>query len=304
MKMQFFYAALIAVLISACQNGAEKESDNRQVADITLVDVQNKATPNMAASATVATDSTGSPESLVMNNGQSPLNPDWDKKIIKTANVSLELKDYANYNTLLHNKLNAYGAYIAGEHQEESDYQISNEVTIKVPVNKFDDLLNSLPAEGVKLLQKNVTAEDVTAEMVDTKARMEAKKQVRDRYLALLNQAHTIKDILEVESQVNTIQEDIEAAEGRVKYLSHQSAYSTIQVKYFQYLNGADGYNSEPPFFKRIFAAFQSGAGIISGLFLGIITLWPLVIIAVLVFMYLKKRKQHKPITKIPQTTV
>ena len=63
-----------------------------------------------------------------------------------------------------------------------------------------------------------ISTEDVTGEVVDTRARMEAKKQMRDRYLALLKQARNMKEILEVQTEINTIQEDIESASGRVGF--------------------------------------------------------------------------------------
>jgi hypothetical protein len=53
--------------------------------------------------------------------------------------------------------------------------------------------------------------------VVDTRSRMEAKKQMRDRYLELLKQARNMKEILEVQQVINSIQEDIESGSGRVR---------------------------------------------------------------------------------------
>jgi hypothetical protein len=45
-----------------------------------------------------------------------------------------------------------------------------------------------------------------------------------------------MKEILQVQQEINSIQEQMESASGRINYLSHQSAYSTIHLQYFQYL--------------------------------------------------------------------
>ena len=58
---------------------------------------------------------------------------------------------------------------------------------------------------------------------VDTRSRLEAKKQVRLRYLDFLKEAKNVEEILNVQSQINGIQEDIEAASGRLDYLNHAS---------------------------------------------------------------------------------
>ncbi len=38
-----------------------------------------------------------------------------------------------------------------------------------------------------------------------------------------------MEDILQVQEEINEIQENIEAAAGRVHYLTHSAAYSTIE---------------------------------------------------------------------------
>ena len=58
-----------------------------------------------------------------------------------------------------------------------------------MPVDKFDELVNSFAGENTKLVEKNIATEDVTGEVVDTRAKAGGKKQVRDRYLELLKQA-------------------------------------------------------------------------------------------------------------------
>ncbi|HRH50781.1 MAG TPA: DUF4349 domain-containing protein [Panacibacter sp.] len=309
MKFNILFAAIIAVLatlcISACDNQKEKMAQDLAVVDIKSAtqnapsksnqETEYKSQGVLSDVATTDTSSSSVSQSTdILQSGSPAANPDWDKKIIKTAHVTLELKDYTSYNNGIHTKLKAYGAYVAQEQQNQTDEQISNDISIKVPVDKFDDLMNSLSGDGIKVLEKNISTEDVTGEVVDTKARMEAKKQVRDRYLDLLKQAHSMKDILEVQGEINAIQEDIESAAGRVDYLVHASAYSTVNIKYFQYLNGITKKDTEPTFFSELSEAFKDGASVISNLLLFIISIWPLLIAAVLLTLYFKRWKVKK----------
>ena len=224
----------------------------------------------------------------------SPINNDWEKKIIKTAKLTLELKDYTLFNSGIHDKLKRFGAYIANEQQTENDARIENSVTIKVPVEQFEDLINTMGGDGIKVLEKNISTEDVTGEMVDTKARIEAKKEVRDKYMELLKSAKTMKDILAVQDEINTIQEDLEAATGRVNYLSHNAAYSTINLDYYQYINGNTADSAEPTFFTKLKDAFTAGGSVIINLVLFFISVWPLVIAGILLLLYVKKWKLKK----------
>ena len=219
------------------------------------------------------------------NGNQKPGNvpvpaTEWTQKIIKTANVRIELKDYNAFNTSVHHSLAVFGAYIAQEQQQEDDAQITNELSIKVPVEQFENLINYLTADKKnKILEKQISSADVTAEFADTKARLETKKQVRLKYQQFMSNASKIDDVLRLQSEINAITEDIEAAAGRVKYLSHQSAYSTINLRYFQVLDATKKIDEDPGFLREIADAFKSGAAYLGQLFVGLISIWPLLIL-------------------------
>lgn len=203
-------------------------------------------------------------------------NPDWDKKIIKQATLSVEVKDYRRFNELVRAVVKQAGGYIAQEEQTESEYTIENNVTIKVPVDQFDHTVLALTPGQEKLLVKKITAQDVTGEVVDTKARLEAKRQVRLRYLDLLKQARNMEEILQVQNEINDIQENIEAAAGRVSYLTHAAAFSTIQLGYFQVLNPRARDQEAPPGFgKKVLMALTAGLEWVGELFILLCTLWP-----------------------------
>jgi len=226
---------------------------------------------------------------------QNPGTGDWDKKMIKTADVTLELKDFNTYNNKFHNGLKLYGAYIAQEEQTQANGIIENMVCIKVPVAQFEELMNSLPGEGVQILQRKITTQDITGDIIDTKARVENRKQLREQYLGLLKQAKNMKDLQQVQGELNTTQDDIELASNRVNYLAHQAAYSTINLRYFQHQDTSRS-NDDPGFFTRLKEAFSSGAAIIGNILLFFIAGWPLVIILVVALLLWKRRKQ--PVVK------
>ncbi|MEO8413605.1 MAG: DUF4349 domain-containing protein [Ginsengibacter sp.] len=218
--------------------------------------------------------------------GQSP---DWDKKIIKTAELKLEVKDFTSYSNVVHNNSKRYGAYIASEDQRESTEKKEATISIKVPVEQFENLLNVLPSDSGKILEKKITSEDVSAEVVDTKSRLQAKEQMRLKYLEFLKQAKNMEDVLKVQGEINNLQEEMESASGRINYLSHQSAYSTINVTFYQPLAGYDPSNDAPGFASRITTAFKNGFQFIAEIFIGFVSIWPLWLLAFLVWILFKK---------------
>ncbi len=216
---------------------------------------------------------------------------DWDKKIIKTASLNLEIKDYNAYNSSLRDKIKQTGGYVAQEQQTQSEYKIENTITIKVPVDQFDNAVNLVTASVKEINEKKITSEDVTTEVIDTRSRLEAKKQVRLRYLDLLKQAKNMEEILSVQSEINGIQEEIESAAGRIEYLSHSSSFSTINLTFYQILNVTAKDTDKPSFSTKLGAAFRNGWNWIGEVFVGIVSIWPLLLMIFAGFIIYKKTK-------------
>src|SRR4030095_681876 len=122
--------------------------------------------------------------------------------------------------------------------------------------------------------------------MFDTRSRIETKKQVRLRYLDLLKQARNMEEILSVQSEINGVQEQIESAAGRIEYLNHASSFSTINLTFFQVLNESAVDSNNPSFGERIGNAFRSGWEWIGELSIGIVSIWPLLLLVFSLFIF------------------
>ena len=168
---------------------------------------------------------------------------------------------------------------------------------IKVPVDQFDNALAQLSTGVEKVNERKVTSQDVTAEYVDTRARIEARKQVRQRYTDLMNQAKNMDEILSVQNEINSIQEEIEAATGRVNYLGHAAVFSTINLVYYQVLDATAGNEAggKPKTSTRISEAFKTGWSWITDLFIGLVSIWPLFLAGFVVMIVYKRTKPSKP---------
>src|SRR5690606_17809340 len=118
-------------------------------------------------------------------------------------NLNLEIKNFREFGELVYKEVKKAGGYVAEEQLKETEYSIENNMAIKVPVNQFDNVMNLLSSAAVKTIGKNISAEDVTMQTVDVRSRLEAKKQVRLRYMELLNQAKKMEDVLNVQSEIN-----------------------------------------------------------------------------------------------------
>ena len=194
------------------------------------------------------------------------------------------MPDCDQFQLRVHETVSKYGGYIASENQSQQYDRKETSLTIKVPVQYFDRLLNELPDSSVKTDSRTVSTEDVSAEVVDVQARVEAKKQMRQRYLEFFRQAKNMEEMLQVQTALNELQGNIESAAGRLQWLRKQSAYSTIELSCYQLLQPvAIEEEGSPSFLHRTAQAFSDGAGWLGNLLVGVISLWPLWVLTLLV---------------------
>ncbi len=276
-------AALLLLLFFSCNQ--RNSSDNARAPVVANPAAADSAVASSDHPDLYKTPSGEAPQQpRVGTASQPPANPDWDRKIVKTADLTIETKSFARFADRLHRLVRDNVGYIAQEEQTQSALRIDNTVSIKVPVDRFDEFVQQLPADSDQLTDKKVTSQDVSMEVVDTKSRLETKKEVRERYLDLLRQAHNMKDILSMQQEIDGLQEEMDAASGRINFLSHAAAFSTVNLKFFQILNpnAIETPTTEPGFLHKIKLAFLAGWEALSSLLLGLLTVWPLWLAAAL----------------------
>ncbi|OFX57888.1 MAG: hypothetical protein A2046_08870 [Bacteroidetes bacterium GWA2_30_7] len=217
------------------------------------------------------------------------------EKIIKTASVGIEIEDYKTEILKIREIVKANNAYISTEDEKNYSNSIYNNIIIRVKNEDFEKLINLLTVDANKVTYKNINSQDVTEEFVDIAARLKTKKEVEIRYTEILKQAKTIREILDIEEELRQIREEIEAKEGRLKYLNSQVDLSTINLSITQYFI-TDRY--EPGFFGKIGKALSNGWDGLLLFIIGVMYLWPLWLILgiglVIMFRIIKRKRRKR----------
>ncbi len=301
MKTKLFIAAIVitAVFIS-CKNTKEKsasETMDYTIADQPSQDPQkNKEEKQQIPVGKFSPLITDSAVSLLQTPVVSHTN--WDNKIIKNATLKVEIKDFKKYNSYVHGAVKQYGGYVAQEEQTLTDEKSETSITIKVPVAQFEDMMNALPSDDGKVMEKKISTDDVTGEVVDTRSRLEAKKQLRLKYLEFLKQSKNMEEVLQVQNEVDNIQQQIESAAGRVSFLAQQTAFSTINLSFYQPMEGYNPTDAAPSFLTRVGNAFKTGGSWIGDWLVALMSVWPLLLIVFAVYFGWKKLRSAKVIAQ------
>lgn len=216
-------------------------------------------------------------------------------KIIKFASARYKVADVQLATDRIKGIALNFDAYISELRFENNLYQKENRFTIKVPETYFDALMDSLGTVAEFVEYENISTQDVTEEYIDLNSRLATKLEVKARYEEILrNNARTVEDILHTEDKLRILQEEIEAAQGRLKYLTNKVAYSTIQVDLYETVE----YTEEPSSYKKSFGAktknaFSFGWNLIQGTVLLVFHIWPLWLAGILLFLFLRFRSRR-----------
>jgi len=152
---------------------------------------------------------------------------DQNRMLIWTASLTLEVGNVSNAAAAAVQMTKAAGGYI--EREWSSDHSMS--LTLRVPAKTLHATVERLEDLG-EVTYRNVSSQDVTAEFVDTDARLKNMVVLRDRLRVLLDKATEVKDILSIETELGRIQGDIESMEARLRSLKGQVDLSEITVTF------------------------------------------------------------------------
>lgn len=220
-------------------------------------------------------------------------------KIIYTANLTLESKDYEAARAALDSALQDADGYL----ESSSEYTRSNEsrsvsLTLRVPQSNYSSFL-AAAAQAGNVTSQSQDAEDVTTQYMDVEARLASLEAQRTRLQQLQEQADNLSDLLEIESSLSDVQYQIESWQSQLNWYSDQVDCCTVYIT----LNEVQTYS--PPsesFGSRIATAFTDGwKAFVDGakqLAVWLIYIWPAAVLvlalAAAAFFWRKKRHLKK----------
>jgi len=163
-----------------------------------------------------------------------------ERLVVKRAEMRISVADPAEAMRTVVQWAESMQGYVVNSNQwnSTSDGQtyINASVMVRVPAERLDEMMQKVrdlaadPKTGV--LSETVTGEDVTAEYVDSQARLRNLKAAEAQLVELLDQAPDLEYTLDIFRELTEIRSQIEVLEGRIKYLEESAALSALSVEF------------------------------------------------------------------------
>lgn len=290
MKTTYLRLSLAAALllgIYSCKKGEVSSSDLEAYA---------------TADSAVVSDSISSAASMKVK----------DKQFIKTADVNMEVKDVYETTISIEKSVQELGGFVTKSNLQSNiisedtyntsdenavlvkKYQTENMMQLKIPTESLGELLTVINDKKLFLNSRQINAEDVTSSI--KYAQLESKRIEKNS--KNISELKSNKDKVELDNGNMTEDNQQQLANMDV---TDNLKYSTVDV----YIKepkirvaeiGITNTNSIDDKYKFDFlysakSAFVEGYYLIQKIFVGLITIWPILLIGAVVFYFARKRK-------------
>lgn len=241
---------------------------------------------------------------------------DKNRKLIRTADIECQVSSVLNAVTQLEQSVVAAGGTVVQSnidnnagYAKDVEYKVDSikrvqvchntaTLILRVPSHMLDSVVNSIPGGDSYVVSRKMAQQDVTFKYM-TNALMNKPGELATTSKAL-QLAEDSKDAIDVQRYADARKEQMVNRHVENLRIMDNVAFSTLTVRFtqpetvlVQTLVNTD-YITKPTFAARFGMAMRNGATIIEGVVLGLVTIWPLLLIVggvLWVVFYVRKKK-------------
>jgi hypothetical protein len=153
-----------------------------------------------------------------------------ERMIVRNGDMSLVVEDIVGARDEIAQLAVRSNGYVVSSRISGEEQDMRGWISIRVPDDKFEQTLAELRELAVRVTSESTDSRDVTEEYVDLQSRLRNAEATESQYLALLEKAIDVEDILNIYDSLSRVRNEIEQIKGRMQYLERTSSMSLITV--------------------------------------------------------------------------
>jgi hypothetical protein len=153
-----------------------------------------------------------------------------DRKVVRTSAIDLVVQKPAEAADRIRQLAVSMGGFLVESQIGGGPDATNGSLTIRVPAARFDEARAAIRKLGLRVQSERTQAQDVTKQYVDEEAGLRNLRAVETQYLAILKQARTVKDTLDVSEKLGDVRGQIEQQQAEFEALSKQIETAAISV--------------------------------------------------------------------------
>lgn len=154
-----------------------------------------------------------------------------ERMIIRNGDMSLVVEDVTRARDEITQLAVRLGGWVVSSRISGEEEELRGWISIRVPDETFNQAFADLRGLAVRVTSESTSTEDITEEYIDLQSRLKNAEATESQYLALLEKAEDVEDILRIYEALSRIRYEIEQIKGRIQYLERISAMSLISIE-------------------------------------------------------------------------
>ena len=296
-KIALLLCAVMACLLTGCPDGGGSSgaTANYGMSDGLYLGSSKSSSVDSYESNEVAGDGSSYVEEAHEN-----------EKRIYTGWVSLETVRFDDAMQMLEQMVLDAGGYFEENEVSrrsnvwgESDSYREADLTIRVPVDQFDSMIQTLnEAKDIAVLSQRVSSEDVSEQYYDVQTRLKNAREEVEQLQKLLEQASTIEDLISVQSALSEATSDLESFQGQLNHMDSRILYSYLYVDLQEVTAltmSARAVNYGSKLLEGVVQGFTGGVEFLADLLLWVVSNWlVLAVLCTLIGLFVRWRRKRK----------
>lgn len=290
---------LVSLVLSSCSNAfvTTDQADMVQyetTGDLSTRDIQTGIEEKSDLSSIEAADT-------VLDEDYT-ISKDSSRKIEKFYDYLIETIDYDKDYDKIMDSIKTCDGYVDSSNLN-IDRGINNDenlryynASIKIPVENSDNFAKILETIG-KLKNVSNYSNDLTKSFKDAGMVLKSKEKELDKLNELMDAADNIDDTMAIQARILEVESEIDSIKSNIRDLEDRVDYNTFNVSLSEVYDYNAYGNTNPDFLSRIANAFKDSIHIftkfIGDLIVSIVSLWPLIILGIIVGYFVSKKIKH-----------
>lgn len=306
-KFKFLITILISVfLLNSCQQNADSSY------------VENSSSEILESAADEADDSVGSQAATPLNSTAADYTHP-DRKFVRTADLSMEVKNVYESTTRIENKVSELGGYVTKSDLasnvfsektyeiskdsavEVRKYTVSNRMMLRIPEKELSKFLIALGDEISFLDYRNIQADDVSLQLLLSQMEQQRIENVNGKLENLTSENGKIGEKQQVISDRNNKQSELNHEKISRMKTEDEIAYSTVSLTIKEKEKAAeipvinlkdfdDKYKTG--FWLSAWNSVKGGFDLLQTILIGILYLWPVFVLGSLIWFAIRKYRK------------
>lgn len=161
---------------------------------------------------------------------EAPPTATTDRLVVQESNLSLVVKNVRQSVDNIINKAKSLGGYMVSSSLSQPEEAPFASVVLRVPAKDLKASLEYFRGQSVKVSSENLWGTDVTDEYTDIDARLTTLNKTKAKFEEIMTRATQIQDILQVQRELISLQDQIDSLKGRQLYLEKTAELARVTL--------------------------------------------------------------------------